>query len=130
MRYLGIDYGDKKIGLAFGESEVKVAVPLEVIVNQGEATLQDIAKRIELEEIDEVVVGVPLATAEGPGSGQLDKTRRFIEKLQSCISVPIHEADERYSTAEAIRLQREQGAIAEEDALAASLVLQAYFDEQ
>ncbi len=136
MRYLGIDYGDKKIGLAFGDDGSGVAVPLDVIDNPGEGAngrsplLQDLAKRIESEAIDEIVVGVPLPTVEGSGSKQLEKTRDFIKQLSSKVSVPVHEEDERYSTTEAIRLQREQGAGAEDDALAAMLVLQAYLDEK
>lgn len=131
MRYLGIDYGDKKIGLAFGDDEANVAVPLEVIVNQGEATLQDLAGKIETEAIDRIVVGVPLSTVEGPGSPQLEKTRQFIFDLQKVVpTIQIVEEDERYSTAESIRLQREQGATAEEDAIAAMLILQAYLDQQ
>jgi len=130
MRYLGIDYGDKKIGLAFGDDDVHVAVPLDVIKNQGEETLQLLASRVETEGIDQVVVGVPLSTVEGPGSEQLVKTRQFITDLKKAIpTIPIAEEDERYSTAEAIRLQRDQGAAADEDAIAAMLILQAYFDQ-
>ena len=131
MRYLGIDYGNKKVGLAFGDSETGVAVPLEVVQNEGpDQLIQFITERLRNEQIDQVVVGVPLPTAEGPGSEQLEKTQQFIEKLQSQVSMPIHEEDERYSTAEALRLQREYGATAEDDALAAMLILQAFLDQQ
>ena len=127
MRYLGIDYGDKKIGLAFGDSEAGVAVPLDVIKN-SDSMLQNIADRIKSEAIDQVVVGVPLSTVEGPGSPQLEKTRQFIKELRHFVSIPVHEEDERYTTTESIRLQREEGAEASDDALAAMLVLQAYLD--
>ena len=131
MRYLGIDYGNKKVGLAFGDSETGVAVPLEVVQNEGpDQLIQFITERLRNEQIDQVVVGVPLPTAEGPGSEKLEKTQQFIEKLQSQVSMPIHEEDERYSTAEALRLQREYGATAEDDALAAMLILQAFLDQQ
>ncbi|MBU0531462.1 Holliday junction resolvase RuvX [Patescibacteria group bacterium] len=131
MRYLGIDYGDKKIGLAFGDDQVHVAVPLDVIQNMGEETLRDLALKVKAEAIDWIVVGVPLSTVEGPGSEQLEKTRQFILDLQKVIpTIPVAEEDERYSTAESIRLQREQGATAEEDAIAAMLILQAYLDQQ
>ena len=129
MRYLGIDYGNKKVGLAFGDSETGVAVPLEVVQN-SEGLIKDLMARIESEQIDQIVVGVPLPTTEGPGSEQLEKTQQFIKKLRSQVSIPIHEEDERYSTAEALRLQREHGATAEDDALAAMLILQAFLDQQ
>jgi len=124
MKYLGIDYGDKKIGLALGD-ESGVAVPLEVVPND----LGNLSQIIREEQIDEVIVGVPISTVEGPGSAQLEKTRGFITKLQAEISIPVHEADERYTTAEAIRSQKESGATADEDAIAAAIILQAHFDE-
>ncbi|MFH1315045.1 MAG: Holliday junction resolvase RuvX [Candidatus Uhrbacteria bacterium] len=129
MRYLGIDYGDKKIGLALGDSETRVAVPLEVIQNT-DVVYQTIADLIKSEAIDQVVVGVPLSTTEGPGSPQLEKTRQFIKELRHFVSISIDEEDERYTTAESIRLQREESAGAEEDALAAMLILQAYLDQK
>ncbi len=127
MRILGIDYGDKKIGLAFGESEAKVAVPLEVIQNFGTETIKKIAEKIRLEDYDQVVVGVPLSTGSHHNSKQLEKSRAFIEKLKTSVSVPIFEEDESYTTSESIRLQREEGAAADEDAIAAMLILEQYF---
>ena len=91
--------------------------------------IKELQKQIEAEGIDAVVVGVPLSTTGGPGSRQLEKTREFIEQLRSVVGIPVHEEDERYTTAESIRLQREEGARAEDDALAAMLVLQAYLDQ-
>jgi len=127
MRILGIDYGDKKIGLAFGESEAKVAVPLEVIQNFGTETIKKIAEKIRLEDYDQVVVGVPLSTGSHHNSKQLEKSRAFIEKLKASVSIPVFEEDESYTTSESIRLQREEGAAADEDAIAAMLILEQYF---
>jgi putative Holliday junction resolvase len=129
MRILGIDYGDKKIGLAFGDSEARVAVPLEVVPNAGDATVRAFAGRVRVENIDLVVVGVPLATGGHHSSVQLEKTRAFIAKLASAASVPVVEEDESFTTAESIRLKREEGAQADEDALAAMLIVQAYLDQ-
>ncbi len=130
MRYLGIDYGDKKIGLALGD-EARVAVPLEVVRVRanGRSPVQRIVEIIREEQIDEVVVGAPLSTVEGCVSEQLKKTREFVKKLQAEVSIPVQEIDERYTTAEAIRSQKEIGATAEEDAIAAAIILQAWFDE-
>ena len=127
MRILGIDYGDKKIGLAFGDSEVGVAVPLDVIPNKGAETIQNLAKRILVDDLNKVVIGVPLSTGSHHSSKQLEKTRAFIEKLKTEISVPVVEEDESYTTSESIRLQREEGAGADEDALAAMLILEQFF---
>lgn len=129
MRILGIDYGDKKIGLAFGDSDARVAVPLDVIPNAGEQTLRALADRVNEDTIELVVVGVPLSTGGHHGPEQLEKTRTFIKSLEVQVSVPVVEEDESYTTAESIRLQREEGAQAHEDALAAMLIVQAYIDK-
>ena len=127
MRLLGIDYGDKKIGLAFGDSDARVAVPLEVIRNEGADTLRGLVRRIQDEQIDRVVVGVPLPQGNH-SSLQLEKTRAFIAELAKATSVGVVEEDESFTSAESIRLQREESAGADEDALAAMLILQSYIE--
>lgn len=129
MRILGIDYGDKKIGLAFGDSVSGVAVPLDVISNDKEETFFRLKKKVEAEDIDMIVVGVPVSQGVHHTSEQLDKTNAFIEQLKATVSVPIETEDESYTTVESIRLQQEEGAQAEEDALAAMLIVQAWIDQ-
>ncbi len=124
MRYLGIDYGTKKIGLAIGDDETKIASPLEVV-----SSIDDITKLIALEGVEAMVVGIPMKTGEHHSSDQLDKTKAFIEELKKNTNVPVYEVDERHTTAEANRLIDEQGAQADEDALAAMVILQEYFDK-
>lgn len=128
MRILGIDYGDKKIGLAFADSDAGIAVPLDVVPNRGDETLQVFAKRVTGEQMDAIVVGVPLSTGGHHSPAQLEKTRAFIKQLEAVVSVPVIEEDEAYTTAESIRLQREEGAQADEDALAAMLILRGYLE--
>jgi len=128
MRILGIDYGNKKIGLAFGDSDAHVAVPLDVVPNFGEATLEVFAKKVRAEDIDVIVVGVPLSTGTHHSGDQLEKTRAFIHALEGLVTIPVMEEDESYTTTESIRLQQEEGAQANEDALAAMLITQAYMD--
>lgn len=128
MRIFGIDYGDKKIGLAFGDSDARVAVPLDVVPNMGGETIRVFAAKVKAEDIDLIVVGVPLATETHHNSLQLEKTRTFIRELEGAVAVPVVEEDESYTTAESIRLQREEGSEAAEDALAAMLIVQGYMD--
>jgi len=130
MRVLGIDYGDKKIGLAFGDTLVKVAVPLDVISNHPEEIIFRLQKRIEADGIELVVVGVPLSQGGHHGTEQLEKTQRFIVRLREAVTIPVFEEDESFTTSESIRLQREEGAEAAEDALAAMLITQAFLDHQ
>ncbi|MEK7665334.1 MAG: Holliday junction resolvase RuvX [Patescibacteria group bacterium] len=128
MRYLGIDYGDKKIGLALGDDEVKVAVPLDVVRHEGERTAILLAELVKRERVDAVVVGVPLSAGEAPPSEQEKKTLAFIDALRLLISVPVYEEDERYTSSESSRIKREHGSNVSEDALAATMILQAFFD--
>ena len=127
MRILGIDYGDKKIGLAFGESDASVAVPLDVVPNLGDATIQKFAAQVKAEDIDLIVVGVPLSSRS---QVQLEKARAFILKLQAVVTVPIVEEDESYTTTESRRLMIEEDAKAGEDALAAMLIVQQYLNRR
>ncbi|NQV89674.1 MAG: Holliday junction resolvase RuvX [Parcubacteria group bacterium] len=128
MRILGIDYGDKKIGLAFGESDARLAIPLDVAPNKGEETIRIFAERAKVDDIDLIVVGVPLSTGGHHDSEQLKKTRTFIDALRLAVEIPVEEQDESFTTADSIRLQEEEGATADEDALAAMLIIKSYFD--
>ena len=130
MRYLGVDYGDKKIGLALGDDAIGIASPLFVLKNIGEDSIEEIKAIIKKDGIDVIVVGVPISAGSHHGVEQFEKTKAFISKLKNTVSVPVIEEDERYTTAESIRLRREQGARAEEDALAAMLILQGYFSRK
>lgn len=129
MRLLGIDYGTKKVGLAFGDTETKIAIPLEIMINNDEL-LDRLVIHIEAEGYDQVIVGVPLATGAHHSSTQLKKTRNFIEQLKEKVQIPVSEEDESYTTGESIRLQEEAGRhnTAPEDAIAAMLILQAWME--
>ena len=125
MRLLGIDYGNKKIGLGFADSDVGLLL-LDVIAN-NEGTITFLAKKLSLSRSIRSLF-VPLATGGPHGPEQLEKTRAFIRELAGVVSIPVVEEDESFTTAESIRLQKEEGAQAEEDALAAMLILQAYLE--
>ncbi len=125
MRILGIDYGDKKIGTAFGDSGAGIAVPLDVVQNAGDATIRAFAKQVKDEDIGLIVVGAPLSSQS---TAQLEKVRAFTAKLAAAVSVPIAEEDESFTTAESRRLMAEGETAAEEDALAAMLIVQQYLN--
>ena len=128
MRLLGIDYGNRKIGLAIGDDEAKVAAPLEVIANEGELTVVKLGKRVHEEDIDAVVVGVPLSQGGHHGPEQLEIVRKFIERLKLQVTVPVFEEDESYTSAESIRVRKESKSTVEEDALAAAMILQQFLE--
>ncbi len=129
MRLLGIDYGNRKIGLAIGDDETHVAAPLQVIPNEGELTVRRLAARAKSEDVDAFVVGVPLSQGGHHSADQLDIVRAFIARLRLATDLPVFEEDESYTTAESIRVKKESHSKVEEDALAASLILQAFLDK-
>jgi len=131
MRYLGLDYGLKKIGLAIGDDKSKIASPLEVIkVINVIAVIENIKDLIAEEGIEAIVVGVPKKVGDFHSGGQLDLTKKFIDNLRLRTGLPVHEVDESYTSRESQRLQKEQGATASEDALAAMLILQEYLNNE
>lgn len=99
MRYLSIDYGEKRTGLAICDADETIASPLKVL--HGKAVLTErIIEIIKAEQIEAVVVGLPLNMDDSEGS-QARLTREFAKQLQSLIDVPIHFQDERLSSFEA-----------------------------
>ncbi|MFA6131192.1 MAG: Holliday junction resolvase RuvX [Patescibacteria group bacterium] len=126
MRYLGIDFGLKKIGLALGDDETRIASPLEVIPREGS---EDYIERLIKEDgIERFVVGLPVSAGSFHGSDQQKLTEAFIEGLRSR-GMHVETCDERYTSTESQRLQQEYGLDMPEDALAAMLILQSFFNE-
>ena len=133
MRYLAIDYGKKRTGLAICDVDEILACPLEVV-----ATASDLTRRItdivRQEEIDAIVMGLPLNMddTEGP---QAKLVRRIARQIEDAAGVPIHFHDERLSSFEAekklsgIGLTR-KGKKKRLDAIAAAEILQCFLDEK
>ncbi|MBI1961296.1 MAG: pre-16S rRNA-processing nuclease YqgF [Parcubacteria group bacterium] len=95
MNYLGIDYGEAKIGLAKASDSSRVAVPFRTVMN-GADLIDQLERIILAEGIEHIVVGYPLGLSGGLGAA----TRMvdgFIEKLKT-LSLPITKQDERFST--------------------------------
>jgi putative Holliday junction resolvase len=98
MRYLAIDYGTKGIGLAICDAAETIASPLTVI--QGQKNLfEKIAEIVEREDVEAIVVGLPLNMDDSRGF-QAELVIRFAEQLEKYVEVPIHFQDERLSTFE------------------------------
>lgn len=128
MKYLGVDYGLKKIGLATGDDASGMAFAYDVVPSGADAPLRivEIAKR---EGAEAFVVGLPIPTETYMSDEQLQLTMQFVTALKDVTTMPVFLVDEQFSTAEARRLQKEYGIDAAEDAIAAMIVLQAHLDE-
>ena len=139
-RLLGLDVGDRRVGVAISDPERRLAVPLHSVERDGRRLELDVlATLARQEDVTALVVGLPL-TLSGEAGSQAERTRAFARDLERHIGLPVHLWDERLSTQEAQRLvaeggRRERGrrgrgrtSSADLDALAASIILQSYLD--
>ncbi len=136
MRILGLDIGDKRIGLALSDPEGILASPLTIIErsNDGE-DVKVIAAIVEREQAGKVIVGMPRSLSGSLGE-QAEKVKDFADKLAHVIKIPFEFRDERLSTVSAERLMREartkkspRKQPVRRDAVAAAIILQSYLDE-
>ena len=133
MRYLAIDYGAKRTGLAICDAAETIASPLAVLHGQKEL-INKIAEIVEAENVDAIVLGLPL-NMSGNESSQTKLARNFAEQLTSRLSVPVHLQDERLSSfsaeeklapAEFTRGKRKKRI----DAVAAAEILEAFLEQK
>jgi len=96
MRYLAIDYGTKRTGLAICDAAETIASPLAVIQGQKEL-LKKIADVVKAENVEAVVLGLPL-NMNGSEGFQTKLVLRFAEQLKDHLDIPIHFQDERLSS--------------------------------
>ena len=135
MRYLAIDHGQKRTGLAVSDASETLVSPHSVIETQSSIELlRRITAVIDEEQIEAVVMGMPfnMDGSEGPRAGQV---RQFAELLSQQISVPILFHDERLSSFEAENLMIGMELTRKKkkkrlDAIAAAAILRAFLDEK
>jgi putative Holliday junction resolvase len=96
MRYLAIDYGTKRTGLAICDATETITSPHAVLHGQKEL-LNKIAKIVDAENVEAIVLGLPLNMA-GSESSQTKLVLKFAEKLKDRLSIPVHLQDERLSS--------------------------------
>jgi putative Holliday junction resolvase len=96
MRYLAIDYGTKRTGLAICDASETITSPLAVI-NDQKGLLKKIAQIVESQNVDAIVLGLPL-NMTGSESSQTRLVLKFAEQLKDHLSIPVHLQDERLSS--------------------------------
>lgn len=125
MKVLALDFGAARTGVAVSDPTGTLARPLTVVERAAsEAGLAKLAKLIDDERPERIVVGLPL-TLRGEHGAQAAETARFVEALREVVNVPVESFDERFTTALAVR---EIGAVAAEDARAAAHLLSSYLE--
>jgi putative Holliday junction resolvase len=131
MRYLAVDVGDKRTGLAAGDDVVRLVQPVEVIqVPRGPALLAALARAVERHGPDALVVGLPL-NMDGSEGGAAKSVREFGALLAERTQLPVHYQDERLTSFEADERMARSGRTHREkrelrDALAACAILEGF----
>lgn len=141
MRSLGIDYGERRIGLALSDATGLLASPWKRLGNDGNAiaAAKRLAEEIRVLQADEsglatVVIGLPRRLS-GEATGQTAKVQTLARELGARVEIPIVLQDERLTSHEADELlaQRERDWRRRKDqldAMAAALILQDYLDSR
>jgi len=132
-RFLGIDHGNKRVGLALSDPLKIIAKPYKTITYKN---IDDLCAKIQLiiskEEVERIVLGLPMGM-QGQRTQQTENVTLFEEHLKSVIDVPIVLEDERLSSVSAekalilqnVKTGHNKGRI---DETAAAIFLQQYLD--
>lgn len=133
-KYLSLDVGDVRIGVAKSDLMGMVATPLEVIDRRKTKAVKRIAELCRQENTKSIVIGIP-KSLDGTEKRQAEKVREFMEKLNKSIEgLEFFEIDERLSTVSADRMLNEtnlRGAKEKRkvvDKVAAAIILQTFLD--
>lgn len=145
MNYLGIDYGEKRIGLSSGDDDIRLAVPIAAAVESTkQARMDHIAQEIERRRVSALVVGYPF-NMDGSVGFKAKEVDAFIAELEARFQLPVHRTDERLTSqaAEAqmhatkpqktrkkksVKAKQQERRSGELDSRAATLILQDYLD--
>ena len=134
MRWLAIDHGTKKIGLAFSDELEILASPFEVWPQEEERTLVRLVRLCKEEGVQALAVGLP-RHKDGAESATAPAARAFGGDLAARAGLPVRFVNEHLSSAEAERLLRERGVKPEKrkamlDAAAAAVILAELLEER
>ncbi len=135
MRYLALDLGGRRIGIAISDPTGLIARSLEVMERTSRAAdFAHIAELIDTYDVDALVVGLPLQM-DGAESAQAPWVRKYSADLAETVDRPLHLWDERLTTQEAEAIIHQQGKTVKEtkewiDAVAAAVILQSFLDNR
>ena len=131
-RVLGIDYGDRRVGVAISDELQLTAQPLTLINRQNDTDLISEIEKITVEhDVEKIIVGLPVSL-DGTYSSQTKKTQKFISRMRKSSDLPIEKWEERLSTLEAGKIltgvskNKKKESI---DIISAQLILQGYLDK-
>ena len=132
-KVLGVDFGDRRTGIAISDASRTIAFPRETLVcDHPEQAAAAVARLAAVEDVAEIVVGYPL-NLNGTAGPRAARTDEFLAELAKRTALPLKKWDERLSTkiAEAVLIEagtsraKRRGVV---DKLAAQVILQGYLD--
>lgn len=131
---MGLDIGDKRIGVALSDPQGILASPFIIIERKDDAVdIEAILDIVRRQEVGQIVAGLPRSMSGNIGK-QAEKCQDFVRKLCQYTETPVKLSDERLTTVSAKRLMqsvntRKTKRKIRHDAIAAALILQGYLDE-
>ncbi len=136
MRTLGLDVGDKRIGVALSDPMGILASPLLVLKRKDDAAdIENILRLVEQYRVEYIIVGLP-RSLNGTTGRQAEKVTSFAEKLKEQAPAPVDFRDERLTTVAAKDMLHEtkvkkntRHQKGEYDAAAAAIILQSFLNE-
>ena len=124
MKVMALDYGSARTGVAVSDPTGTLARPVGVVERAGtEKGLAELTRLVGAEDVERVVVGLPL-TLRGAHGEQAAETERFVEALRGVLEVPVELFDERFTT----DLAQQTAGDAPVDALAAAHLLSGWLE--
>lgn len=133
MRIIGLDVGEKRIGVAMSDPLGILASPLTQINRTGNRTaIEAILELVRQHEVERIIAGMPYSI-DGSLGQQAERVGGFLRKLSEHLDIPVETWDERYTTVAAEGKMAEAGIRKDKrkkqiDAAAAALILQEYLD--
>ncbi len=134
-KYLAVDYGDKRTGLAECDATGLLASGIGTIKEGGmKSTAERVKREAESRSCVKIIIGLP-KNMDGSEGFRVDTVRAFADILSSICDIPIEFYDERMTTMEAYRFLGESGTFGKRrkdgiDTLSAEIILQNYLDKE
>lgn len=127
---MGLDVGEKRVGIALARAGLRMALPLTTLDRQADDFWQQLLQVMKQNDVDALVVGLP-RNLEGQETGQTAAARQFAQELATQSDIPQTWQDEALTSVKAEEILRQSNKPYEKgdiDALAASLILSDYLE--
>jgi len=126
MKIMGMDIGDKRIGIALSDEEGKTSIPHKVLENNRDFS-DKLLKILDKENIEKIIVGIPY-TLKGEIGNQAEKVIDFVKNNLLSMGVEVVYQDERFTSSFNMDPKVKKKKIKDRDKFSAALILQGYLD--